>query len=151
MYSLHTLKPGPNSKRKHRRIGRGHGSGRGKTAGRGTKGQKARSGGRGGLKRLGMKRMLLQQPKVRGFKSIHPKPESVNIGTVAGCITVGTMVTPKSLAAAGLIPHARNGAKILGGGSCTKQLTFKDVEVSAGAKAKIEQAGGTIIARDASS
>ncbi|MDO8463116.1 MAG: 50S ribosomal protein L15 [bacterium] len=145
MYSLHTLKPSPKSTHTTKRLGRGHGSGRGKTAGRGTKGQKARSGGRGGLKRLGMRPMLLQQPKKRGFRSPHEKCASVNIGDVAAAVAAGTTVTPKILVGVRLIAHRRHGAKVLGGGTCDKQLVFKGLEVSASAKAKIEAAGGSVI------
>lgn len=143
-YTLSSLTPAPRSTKTSRRLGRGHGSGRGKTAGRGTKGQKARAGGRGGLKRLGMKRILLQQPKVRGFRSIHPKPLAANIGDIAKQFPSGATVTPKALADAGLIAHTRHGAKVLGRGTCMVKLIFRNVEISTGARAKITAAGGTI-------
>jgi len=77
--TLHTIKPFSGSKKKVKRVGRGLGS-TGTYSGRGQKGQRARSGGRGGLKLLGMKRIILATPKLRGFKSPYPKMVAVNIG-----------------------------------------------------------------------
>ncbi len=144
VHSLSNLRSPIGSRRRSRRLGRGHGSGRGKTAGRGTKGQKARTGGRNKLKRLGMRRMLLQQPKLRGFRSLQPKPSIVNLGDVARVCAAGASVTPAALIAHGLIRSSRDGVKVLGGGECTKALTFKGLSVSAPAKAKIEAAGGSV-------
>ncbi len=69
--SMHTLRPSKGSKSKPKRVGRGNASGKGTTAGRGGKGQTARSGGRNKLKLLGMRHLMLQTPKLRGFKSTH--------------------------------------------------------------------------------
>lgn len=143
-YALHNLRPAHGSTHRSRRLGRGHGTGRGKTAGRGTKGQKARSGGRRGLKRLGMRRMLLQQPKLRGFRSIHPKPEIVNLLDIEKAFSAGAVVTTAELTEHGLIRSTRDGVKVLGGGHLTKALTFKGLEISGSAKAKIEAAGGSV-------
>ncbi|MBI4434314.1 50S ribosomal protein L15, partial [Candidatus Uhrbacteria bacterium] len=139
-YGLHNLRPARGSRKSFRRYGRGHGSGRGKTAGRGTKGQKARTGGRKGLKRLGMKRILLAAPKLRGFRSLHPKPVVVNLEDLDRAFTAGGMVTPRAIVEAGLVRDVRNGVKVLGGGTVTKALTFKGLMISAPAKAKIEAA-----------
>lgn len=144
MYALHNLRPAHGSKHSSRRLGRGHGTGRGKTSGRGTKGQKARAGGRGGLKRLGMRRMLLQQPKLRGFRSLQPKPAIVNLIDIEKTFTAGAIISAVELTKHGLIRSTRDGVKILGGGQLTKALTFKGLEVSESAKTKIEAAGGQI-------
>ena len=143
-YGLHNLRPARGSRKSFRRFGRGHGSGRGKTAGRGTKGQKARTGGRKGLKRLGMKRILLASPKLRGFRSLQAKPVIVNLEDLERAFTVGGMVTPRAIAEVGLVRDIRNGVKVLGGGTVTKALTLKGLMVSAPAKAKIEAAGGSV-------
>jgi len=144
VYGLHNLQTPRRDRRALRRLGRGHGSGRGKTAGRGTKGQKARTGGRGGLKRLGMKRILLAAPKVRGFRSLRPKPVAVNIGVIERAFTAGATITPRALVSARLIRSKDNGVKVLGGGSITKPFTFKCLEISAPAREKITAAGGSI-------
>lgn len=143
-YGLHNLRPALRSRKGSRRLGRGHGSGRGKTAGRGTKGQKARAGGAGGLKRLGMKRIILAQPKLRGFRSLAHKPAIVNIGDLDRAFSAGAAVTPQAIAAAGLLRDVHHGAKVLGGGIVTKALTLKGLMVSASAKEKIVAAGGSI-------
>ena len=143
-YGLHNLRPARGSRKGTRRLGRGHGSGRGKTAGRGTKGQKARAGGAGGLKRLGMKRIILAQPKLRGFRSLAHKPAIVNIGDLDGAFVAGAAVTPKAIVAAGLLRDVHHGVKVLGGGSVTKALTLKGLLVSAPAKEKIIAAGGKV-------
>ncbi|MBI4433221.1 50S ribosomal protein L15 [Candidatus Uhrbacteria bacterium] len=143
-YGLHNLRPASGSQSNRRRLGRGHGSGRGKTAGRGTKGQKARTGGRGGLKRLGLRRILLAQPKLRGFRSLTPKPKPVNVGELDQAFASGAMVTPATLIAAGCVRTARYGIKLLGRGALSKPLVVKGLQVSAPAKAKIEAAGGRI-------
>jgi large subunit ribosomal protein L15 len=146
-YSLHTLKPSPGSLKRKRRLGRGYGSGRAKTAGRGTKGQRARSGGKSGLKRLGMKQILLQQPKSRGFKSPHKKPESVNVGDLEKHFGPGAVVTVRALHRVGLIPTILNGAKILGRGDLAQAVVVRGVLFSDAARVKIEAAGGKIVAR----
>lgn len=143
-YGLHNLRPALRSRKGSRRLGRGHGSGRGKTAGRGTKGQKARAGGAGGLKRLGMKRIILAQPKLRGFRSLAHKPAIVNVGDIDRTFGVGAAVTPQAIATAGLLRDVHHGVKVLGGGTVTKTLMLKGLMVSAPAKAKIEAAGGRI-------
>ncbi|MBI2482758.1 50S ribosomal protein L15 [Candidatus Uhrbacteria bacterium] len=143
-YGLHNLRSAPGSRSNRRRLGRGHGSGRGKTAGRGTKGQKARTGGRGGLKRLGLRRILLAQPKLRGFRSLTPKPRVMNVGDLERAFASGATVTPQTLIAAKCISTARYGVKLLGRGTLTKSLIVQGVQVSAPAKAKIEAVGGRI-------
>ncbi|MBQ9743020.1 MAG: 50S ribosomal protein L15 [Ruminococcus sp.] len=139
---LHELSPVEGSKKEARRIGRGHGSGQGKTAGKGHKGQKARAG-RG--MRIGFEggQMPLQRrvPK-RGFNNIFAKKiVSVNVGTLEK-FDNGTVVDVEALVAAGIVKNSFDGVKVLGNGNLTKNLTVKVSAFSESAKAKIEAAGG---------
>ncbi len=139
---LHDLSPVEGSKKSAKRIGRGHGSGQGKTAGKGHKGQKARAG-RG--MRIGFEggQMPLQRriPK-RGFNNIFAKNiVSVNVGTLEK-FDNGTVVNVEALVAAGIVKNSFDGVKILGNGTLTKNLTVQVSAYSESAKAKIEAAGG---------
>ncbi len=139
---LHELSPVEGSKKEARRIGRGHGSGQGKTAGKGHKGQKARAG-RG--MRIGFEsgQMPLQRrvPK-RGFNNIFAKKiVSVNVGTLEK-FDNGAVVDVEALVAAGIVKNSFDGVKVLGNGNLTKNLTVKVSAFSESAKAKIEAAGG---------
>ena len=139
---LYELSPAAGSKKEARRIGRGHGSGWGKTSGKGHKGQKARAG-RG--RRVGFEggQMPLQRrlPK-RGFNNIFAKNiVSVNVGTLEK-FENGAVVTVASLVEAGIIKNSFDGVKILGNGNLTKNLTVQVSAFSESAKAKIEAAGG---------
>ena len=139
---LHELSPVEGSKKDARRVGRGHGSGWGKTSGKGHKGQKARAG-RG--MRVGFEggQMPLQRrlPK-RGFNNIFAKNiVSVNVGTLEK-FENGAVVTVASLVEAGIIKNSFDGVKILGNGNLTKNLTVQVSAFSESAKAKIEAAGG---------
>ncbi|MGN0452351.1 MAG: 50S ribosomal protein L15 [Ruminococcus sp.] len=139
---LHELSPVEGSKKAAKRIGRGHGSGQGKTAGKGHKGQKARAG-RG--MRIGFEggQMPLQRrlPK-RGFNNIFAKNiVSVNVGTLEK-FENGTVVDIKALTDAGIVKNSFDGVKILGNGNLTKNLTVQVTAFSESAKAKIEAAGG---------
>lgn len=139
---LHDLSPVEGSKKEAKRIGRGHGSGQGKTAGKGHKGQKARAG-RG--MRVGFEggQMPLQRriPK-RGFNNIFAKKiVSVNVGTLEK-FDNGTVVDIQALVAAGIVKNSFDGVKILGNGNLTKNLTVQVSAYSESAKAKIEAAGG---------
>ena len=125
------------------RRGRGHGSGNGKTAGKGHKGQKARSGApRPGFE--GGQMPLYRRLPKRGFTNINSK-EIIGINVKAlEIFEDGSVVTLESLMEAGLIKNPRDGVKLLGKGELTKKLTVKGLLVSEGAKSKIEAAGGTI-------
>lgn len=124
------------------RRGRGHGSGNGKTAGKGHKGQKARSGStRPGFE--GGQMPLYRRIPKRGFTNRNTKDiVAVNI-SVLDRLEDGSEVTPEALVAAGIIKNIRDGVKLLGNGSLTKKFTIKAIAVSESAKAKIEAAGGT--------
>lgn len=142
--TLSNLKPAAGSRTRSKRLGRGNASGKGTYSGKGIKGQKARSGGRKGLKLLGLKRIFQRVPKHRGFKSIHPKPTLVNVKDLQAYFAAAAVVSPQILEAAGLVRTSRNGVKILGDGTLNKALTVQDCEVSKSAREKIEKAGGRI-------
>lgn len=138
---LHHLKPAAGSKSKKIRVGRGEGGRRGKTAGRGTKGLKARGQVRPGFEggRMPLQRRL---PQLRGFKN--PNKEYfavVNVDRLAD-FAAGSIVTPAELRSAGLIKK-RGRVKVLAEGSLDRALTVKAHAFSKGAIAKIEAAGGT--------
>jgi large subunit ribosomal protein L15 len=139
---LNNLKPARGSRHKFKRFGRGNASGRGTTAGKGTKGQRARQGGRKGLRQLGMKFMTQSTPKLRGFAAIAKKTTTVKMSALNE-FPAGAIVTVSSLIKAGLIPgHAKN-VKIVDGGKLSKKIIVKGINVSSGAKAKIESLGGS--------
>ena len=139
---LHELSPAPGSVRESKRIGRGHGSGWGKTGGKGHKGQKARAGHgmRPGFE--GGQMPLQRRIPKRGFNNIFAK-EYVAINVAAlNRFDANAVVDADALIAAGVIKHARDGVKILGNGKLEKALTVKAAAFSESAKAKIESAGG---------
>ncbi len=140
MLSLHTLPSLPGKKRQ--RVGRGNSSS-GNYSGRGMKGQRARSGGKGGLKLRGIKQSMMAIPKLRGFKSIHPKPQVVSLATLEKMHQPGDTVTVTSLHAAGLIANPKRAVKVLASGKLSKALTVQLQQASATAKQAIEKAGGT--------
>lgn len=140
---LSNLKPAEGSKHSANfRRGRGHGSGNGKTAGKGHKGQRARSGAaRPGFE--GGQMPLYRRIPKRGFTNRNTK-EIVGINVSAlERFDNDAVVTVESLMEIGIVKHPRDGVKILGNGELTKKLTVKVNGFSEGAKAKIEAAGGT--------
>lgn len=139
---LHELSPAPGSVRDVKRIGRGHGSGNGKTAGKGHKGQKARAG-RGMRPGFEGGQMPLQRriPK-RGFNNIFATPYAIINVAVLNRFEDGATVDLAALQAAGVLKSAPNGIKVLGNGTLQKNLTVKAAAYSESAKAKIEAAGG---------
>lgn len=140
--TLHTMRPAKGAKKAKKRVGRGLGS-KGTTAGRGQKGQSSRSGV-GGLKRLGMRHLLLATPKVRGFKSLSGKAQVVNVGDLGKRFIAGEVVTPRTLAKKGLVQDGGGVVKILSEGDLTIAVTVKNCQVSAGASEKIVKAGGKV-------
>ncbi len=140
--NLNELKPAEGSKFKAFRKGRGHGSGNGKTAGRGHKGQNARSGGgvRPGFE--GGQMPLYRRIPKRGFKCINSK-EIIAINLVhLNVFEDGSVVDIEALKSKGLVSNPRDGVKILGNGELSKKLTVKVNYYSQSAKEKIEAAGG---------
>lgn len=140
---LTDLKPAEGSKQNSWRVGRGHGSGNGKTSGRGHKGQKARSGGsvRPGFE--GGQMPLYRRLPKRGFTNRNTKEiVSINVDRL-NIFEDGTDVTVEALLQRRVISNARDGVKILGNGDLTKKLNVKVNAYSQSAKEKIEAAGGT--------
>lgn len=128
--TLHTIRPAKGSTKKRKRVGRGNASGHGTSATRGTKGQRSRTGV-SGLKRLGMKSMLLSIPKKRGFNSLKAKDQVVNLIDINKHFKEGEIVSPKTLIKKGLIEKAEAGVKILGKGELkVKGLKFEGVKMS---------------------
>jgi large subunit ribosomal protein L15 len=144
MLKLHSLSPAKGAKTSTRRIGRGPGSGRGKTAGKGTKGQKARTGGRNKLRLMGMKMIIRRIPKLRGFKSHHAKAEVVTLRDLMIAFPQGGIVTRTELVKRELLTSQSAEAKVVGHEALTRKLTLKGLKASTGAKAAIEKAGGTV-------
>lgn len=139
---LHELKPAEGSRKKRNRVGRGTGSGNGKTAGRGHKGQGARSGGGVRLGFEGGQTPLFQRLPKRGFTNINRKEFAiVNLDTL-NRFEDGTEVTPELLIETGIVRKEKSGIKILANGKLEKKLTVKAHKFSAAAKEAIEAAGG---------
>ncbi|OFW63780.1 MAG: 50S ribosomal protein L15 [Actinobacteria bacterium RBG_13_63_9] len=148
---LHNLEPDRGARRDKKRVGRGEGSGVGKTSGRGHKGSKQRSGGQispryeGGQMPLHMRLPKLRGPLAKTAMPIGPfRPHTtpVNLSRLAG-FGKGEVVSPDALLEKGIIKKAGERVKILGNGELTQALTIKAHGFSASAKAKIEAAGGT--------
>lgn len=141
MAELHDLSPVPGSHRDRKRLGRGPGSGTGKTAGRGQKGQKARSGGSIPAGFEGGQMPLHRRIPKRGFHNFNRvEYQVVNVGDLA---RVEGDVTPESLRGAGLIGSLRKPVKILGSGEVESAFTVQVHAFSESARQKIESAGGT--------
>lgn len=145
---LHDLVPNSGSKKQRKRVGRGISSGQGKTAGRGTKGAGARSGEGGHLYRQGGNLPFYRRlPFIRGEGFTPPNQvefNEVNLDQLAAIFTSATEITPEVLAGVGLLRDTRNPVVILGRGDITISLKVRAHRISAGAKSKIEAAGGTI-------
>lgn len=139
---LHELKPKHKDKKK-KRVGRG--GKRGSFSGRGDKGQKSRAGAK--LKPI-IRELIKKYPKLRGYQfKPKPKPKVINVGTLNKKFESGDKVNPKLLVKKGLISRRKGRVpevKILGKGKLDKKLVIEDCDISAGARKKIKQAGGTI-------
>lgn len=142
---LHDLQPNKGSKRRRKRVGRGIAAGQGKTAGRGTKGQGARAGSGGNLYRQGGNLPFFRRlPFKRGFTNIRRiEWNEVNLDGLAD-FEPGLEVTPEDMKAAGLLRNMKNPVVLLGRGEIAHPLTIKVHRVSAGARACVEAAGGTV-------
>ncbi len=142
---LSTLRPAEGSKHNDNfRRGRGHGSGNGKTAGKGHKGQKARSGApRPGFE--GGQMPLYRRIPKRGFTCPSSKDiVGINLAVLNDRFEDGAVVDVEALMESGIVKNPKDGVKILGNGEITKKLTVKANAFSASAKEKIEAAGGTV-------
>ncbi len=139
---IHDLSPVKGSTHVDKRKGRGHATGNGKTAGRGHKGQKARSGGGVRIGSEGGQMPLARRIPKRGFHNIFAKPlESVNVSAL-NKFEDGAVVDAQALLESRILSKCQYGVKILGNGEITKKLTVKASAFSESAKAKIEAAGG---------
>ena len=139
---LNELSPALGSTHVAKRKGRGHATGNGKTAGRGHKGQKARSGGGTRVGFEGGQMPLARRIPKRGFNNIFAKPlEQINVSALEK-FEAGSVVDTAALLNAGILSKCENGFKVLGNGNVTKALTVKASAFSESAKAKIEAAGG---------
>ncbi|MDM8289473.1 50S ribosomal protein L15 [Slackia piriformis] len=140
------LKPAPGSTHSRKRVGRGPGSGHGKTAGRGMNGQNSRSGGGKGPGFEGGQTPLARRlPKLPGFTNINRVEYiPVNVSRLEEKFEAGDVVDGESLKAKRIIKHADDLVKVLGDGEITKALTVKVDKVSKSAQAKIEAAGGKV-------
>lgn len=141
---LHTLKPAEGSRQERNRVGRGQGSGNGKTAGRGSKGQKQRSGGGVRLGFEGGQTPLFRRIPKRGFNNINRKDYAVvNLETL-NRFEDGTTVTPSLLVESGIVKKELSGIKILGEGKLERKLTVQAAKFSKAAEEAITAAGGSI-------
>lgn len=141
---LHELTPAPGSKRKPIRVGRGLGSGLGKTSGKGHKGQKSRSGG---VKRPGFeggqRPLYLRVPKRGFYNKFGSTFVEINVQQL-NCFEDDTVIEPVMLIENGLIKNIRDGVRILGNGELTKRLTVQAMGFTKSAQEKIEAAGGKV-------
>ena len=141
---LHQIAPAPNSTFKSKRLGRGIGSGLGKTSGKGTKGQNSRSGGgvRPGFE--GGQTPLFKRLPKRGFTNVNHKEYAIVNVEDLNVFENATVVTIEKLQEKGLVKKVYNGVKVLGNGKLEKQLTVKANKFSKTAEAAITSAGGNI-------
>ncbi len=150
---LHSLKPAPGSRKPRKRIGRGEGSGMGKTSGRGHKGAGSRSGAKkrvrfeGGQNPIHMRMRKLRGPTMKKsmpFEKFRTHTQPVNLSDLEARFDAGAEVTPDSLREAGLAKRRAVPVKVLGRGELTKGLTVHAHGFSKTAREKIEAAGGTV-------
>ncbi|MDX1447759.1 MAG: 50S ribosomal protein L15 [Acidimicrobiia bacterium] len=140
---LHDLAPPPGSKKDRIRVGRGEGGRRGKTAGRGTKGLKARNSLRPGFEG-GQMPIVRRLPKLGGFTNVNKEYFAIiNVGTLAEAYAAGSTVTIDDLKAKGLVKH-KGRVKVLGEGEISHAITVHTHAISGAAREKIEAAGGTV-------
>lgn len=141
---LHELKPAEGSRKSRKRIGRGTGSGLGRNAGKGEKGQKARAGGGVRIGFEGGQMPLYRRVPKRGFTNIFAKQYSeLNVERL-NIFEDGTEITPELLLEKRMIRKSKDGLKILGNGELQKKLTVKAVKFTKAAAQKIEAAGGKV-------
>lgn len=142
--SLRDLKPAPGSVKKSKRLGRGSGSGKGGTAGRGDKGQMSRSGAGRKLGFEGGQMPIHRRLPKRGFKNIWREDvQVVNVGDLVR-LPQDADVEPETLRQAGLVASANRPVKLLGGGDVTRSYTVRSITLSKTAREKITSAGGTV-------
>ena len=143
---LNTLTNTPGARSRRKRLGRGCGSGLGKTAGKGQKGQQSRKGHKHKLVFEGGQMPLVRRLPKRGFNNaaFNAKALAVNVSDLEKKFEAGAEITIEALKKAGFTDNKTPEFKILGNGELTKKFTIKGIKVSASAKAKIEAVGGSI-------
>ncbi|MDH4140787.1 MAG: 50S ribosomal protein L15 [Coriobacteriia bacterium] len=143
---IHDLSPAPGSRKKAKRVGRGHGSGHGGRSGRGDKGQLSRAGGgKGPGFEGGQNPLYMRLPKLPGFKNrFRVEFAVVNVWRLEERFSDGDVVDIDSLFDAGLLKSKQVPVKVLGDGELKKKLTVKVDKISGPARTKIEAAGGTV-------
>ncbi|MCA9708579.1 MAG: 50S ribosomal protein L15 [Myxococcales bacterium] len=142
--TLETLSPPAGARKRKKRIGRGIGSHRGKTSGKGMKGQLYRHRAMPAWFEGGQLPLHMRLPK-RGFINIHRvEVHGINVGLLEGKFEAGTEITPELLHERGLVPKKANVIKLLGTGELSTALTIRLHRASASAQAKVEAAGGTL-------
>ncbi len=148
---LNTVSPKPGTRKDRKRVGRGHGSGMGKTSGRGHKGQGSRAGSKSNVRHEGGQNPIhMRMRKLRGpnkkmsmpFEPFRTNTQPVNLATLEERFDDGAEVTPETLKAAGLATR-KHPVKILGNGDLSKKLTVRAHAFSSTAREKIEAAGGS--------
>jgi large subunit ribosomal protein L15 len=145
MIDMSSLRPNKGAKKGKKRVGRGPGSGHGKTSGKGHKGQKARSGGAKPIWFEGGQMPLYRRLPKRGFKNpFRVEYQVVNLDTIERNYSAGEVVDTKSLLEKGILKDEKMPVKILGRGEISKALTFDVEKISESAKSKIEKAGGKV-------
>ena len=151
---LHNLKPAPGSRKDRKRVGRGHGSGMGKTSGRGHKGAGSRTGSKsranfeGGQMPIHMRMRKLRGPHMKKsmpFEPFRTHTQPVNLGDLEQRVDAGAEVTPETMAAVGLATRKNIPVKVLAKGEFSKKLPVRAHGFSASAKEAIEAAGGTAV------
>lgn len=144
--SQNTIKPAIGAAKKRKRVGRGNASGHGTYSTRGLKGQKSRSGGKKGLNRMSIKKMLQHIPKNRGFKSDKPKNQVVEIASLNNKFKDGAKINPTGLEKAGLVDLTQGPVKLVGKSELKlKYLAFENVAMSGSVKEQVEKMGGRVI------
>lgn len=139
-----TIQPAKGSQKGQKRVGRGNASGKGTTAARGTKGQRARSGGTRGIARRALKSNIQKVPKLRGFRSMYARPETVTLTNLNSKFSDGDVVTPAILKQKKLI-RGISEVKVLASGELTKKITIKGCLVSKKVAEMIEKLGGQVV------
>jgi len=144
--NLHDLKPNPGAKHRKKRLGKGESSGPGKTCGRGHKGQRSRSGGSIRIGFEGGQMPIARQLPKKGFNNARFKTRFalVNLSDLEAKFSDGDTVDEGTLREAGLVKGVCDGVKLLGDGEITRKLTVAIDKVTAGAREKLEKAGGTV-------
>ena len=142
--NLHEMKYNEGARKQTKRLGRGLGSGQGKTSGKGHKGQNSRSGGGVAIGFEGGQTPFYKRMPKRGFTNFTRKEYAIVNLTALEKFDNDAVVTPELLKEAGIVKKEFDGVKVLGNGTLTKKLTIKCNKISASAKAAVEKAGGKV-------